>query len=219
MDAGPCTGAGGEDPHAVYCPWKPHARIRMDLGELDDRAEVDVPIPSDLRGGPGNDTLIGGPLSDELLGGGGTDTLDGRGGADVFATTDGEADTVTCGAGHDAADGDAADTLGADCEDFTKVADPNAPPPRLGLRAAARGRTVVARVRAAAGLSVTLAGSARAGRRRHAIGPLRASTTGRWMVLKVPLPRRPRHVTVSLVATLDDGAGDAAQATLSGIEL
>src|SRR4051794_15447406 len=215
MDAGPCTGAGGEDPHAVFCPWKAGARIRMDLGELDDRAEVDVPIPADLRGGPGDDTLIGGSRGDQLLGGSGADTLDGRGGDDVLAATDGAADHLTCGTGLDAADADAADAPGADCEDFTTVADPNSAPPRLDLRAARRGRALVARLRTATAATVTVSGRARAGARRYVLGPLTASTSpGAWATVKVPLRARRGRLTATLVATLDDGAGNAARTTV-----
>ena len=226
MDAGPCRGAGGEDPHAVYCPWKRGARIRMDLGELDDRAEIDVAVPAVLSGGAGDDTLIGGPAADTLLGDSGSDTLKGRGGNDVFAITDGEADKVSCGTGLDAADADVMDTLAGDCEDFTKVADPNAAAPVLKLAVAGQrvgsSHAVVARVRVGSAATVRVSGQAGG----YAVGPTTTSApAGRWVTVRVKLPaaamRRFRHgrLSLTLVARASDAAGNAAQATQSRIAL
>ena len=44
----------------------------------------DTDIPSEARGGPGNDTLIGGDGDDDLYGGPGRDTLMGEGGNDFL---------------------------------------------------------------------------------------------------------------------------------------
>jgi hypothetical protein len=221
IDPGPCTGAGGANPHTVYCPWKAGARLRLDLGELDDSATVEAPIPADLRGGPGNDTLRGGTRNDELAGGSGVDTLEGGGGDDLFSAVDGAGDRVTCGAGLDAVDADAGDDLSGDCEDFTKVADPNAAAPVLKVSAVngqhvGRSRAVVARVRGPG--SITLAGRARG----SALAPTTVpATMGAWTTVKLRLPgaavpRGRRSVAVTLVATTADGS---ARATLAGLRV
>ena len=208
MDPGPCTGAGGEDPHIVYCPWKAGARIRMDLGELDDRAQIDVNVPAVLNGGPGADTLIGG------------------GGNDVFLATDGLADKVRCGGGQDVVDADTADALAGDCEDFTKVADQSATPPVLSLSVAPQrvssSHAVVARLRSGTAGSVTLSG--RAG--GYTIAPAKVSAPAGRSVrvtvhLSVAAMRALRHhrLSLTLVARMSDDAGNTAQATQTGVTL
>jgi hypothetical protein len=220
MDAGPCAGAGGENPHTVYCPWRPGARVRMDLGQLDDRAEIDVPIPARLKGGPGDDTLVGGPRADLLLGGSGADSLSGGGGRDVVEATDGAADRVTCGRGLDLVDGDVADMLAGDCENYTKVPDPNGTAPVLQLAIASRSRrAVVARIRTGRAARVTLAG--RAGGRALASKTV-GTGAGRWTRVRLSIPRaafRRRHATLTLVARSSDGSGGLARTTLAAMRL
>ena len=62
IDPGPCDpGAITPDANAwiiqVFCPRPRTARLRIDLGEREDSASLDVPVPVDMSGGPGSDTL------------------------------------------------------------------------------------------------------------------------------------------------------------------
>ena len=135
-----------------------------------------------LDGGFGDDTIVGGPGRDQIsadLAGGdcgplwckypyGNDTVDAR---------DGEADSVTCGAGDDKVLADAADTVAPDCEQVERggqgggAVDPAPVDPsgtdRTPVAAGAAGATLryalPTKLRAALrkGLTVSVAGVAR----------------------------------------------------------
>jgi thrombospondin type 3 repeat protein/hemolysin type calcium-binding protein len=142
MDPGSCTpgdiGAGGFIVQ-TFCPLDGVSRVRIDLGDREDRATVALGLPVSLLGGTGADALQGGPAGDEVTGGEGNDSiaggagddvlsgdqgvdsLDGGDGADRIAARDGEADTVACGAGADTVDADGADVVAADCEQVART--------------------------------------------------------------------------------------------------
>ena len=129
----------------VYCPLEGVRRVRIDLGDREDRATVSLGLPVTLLGGTGADTLVGGSAADELAGGEGndlvsggagddvlsgdpgTDGLDGGDGADRILARDGEADSITCGPGADTADADGLDTVHADCEGVMRTDTSPAP--------------------------------------------------------------------------------------------
>ena len=107
-----------------------------------------------LAGSPFNDALTGDDGDNRIDGGAGDDTIDGRGGrdeliggdgADKVLSRDGVIDAVSCGAGHDAVDGDSADALTADCEPPDVPANLNHRRRMRvrGLTAYLRGRTAV----------------------------------------------------------------------------
>ena len=100
----------------------------------------------ELRGGDGADSVDGGTGDDKLDGGYGDDTITGGPGRDSISADlaggdcgplwckfpygndtvdarDGEADSVTCGAGTDKVLADAADTVAPDCEQVERGAD------------------------------------------------------------------------------------------------
>jgi Ca2+-binding RTX toxin-like protein len=79
-----------------------------------------------IVGNEGENALTGHAGNDVIEGGAGRDTLIGNPGDDTLLAVDGVQDSVMCGAGFDRAEVDAADTVGADCEDF-EVFEP--PPP------------------------------------------------------------------------------------------
>jgi RTX calcium-binding nonapeptide repeat (4 copies) len=161
IDPGPC------DPGAfsantwivqVFCPAPRTARLRIDLGEREDSASLDVPVPVDMSGGPGSDTLGTGSPNDVISGddgndvveaGGGNDKVDGGagydglgGGAgdDAITAADGLADRVSCGSGSDSVDADTYDVIEADCESVQRrfVPAPAGAPPDPNDRAAPR---------------------------------------------------------------------------------
>ena len=172
MDPGSCA-PGDVTPDAnawiiqAFCPAAGVQTIRLDLGEREDTATVEIAIATTLLGGPGADRLTGGPASDQLSGDDGDDVLAGGGGADVavgglgFDEVDGGAgdddvrvrdgiqDVVRCGDGADAVDADTLDEVAGDCEAVTRTLTA-APPgaggardrvaPRLEVGAAARQR-------------------------------------------------------------------------------
>lgn len=140
-----------------------------------------------LDGGPGNDGIDGGFGDDAITGGPGRDTIsaDRAGGDcgpawctypygnDTIDVRDGEADSVTCGAGTDRVLADAADVVAPDCEQVDRGAAPagrtagtlRVTPARLR---AALARGIAVRVRGIAGTRVTL--RARSGGRVVASG-------------------------------------------------
>ena len=87
-----------------------------------------------ITGTAGNDTLRGGPKADKLNGRGGNDKLYSGAGNDILIGGAGNdllvggsgVDKLSCGPGTDTARGDAADTIGKDCEKVSGV--PTAPP-------------------------------------------------------------------------------------------
>ena len=139
IDPGPCDpGEISADANAwivqALCPRGPIATLHVDLGEREDRATVDVPLPVVLIGGPGSDVLRSGPDADhvrgddgndDLAGGAGNDVIDGGLGFDVLSGGDGNdllrdadglADRIACGPGADRVEADTADVVAADCE-------------------------------------------------------------------------------------------------------
>ena len=87
----------------------------LDLGGGDDVAAVsaNVTLPVRFDGGDGNDGLFGGGGTDVFLGGAGNDNIVSR---------DGRGEQVDCGAGHDTAISDDADTRSS-CEEIEGDAD------------------------------------------------------------------------------------------------
>ena len=143
MDPGNCTPGDMDSAGYIvqtFCPLDGVRRVRIDLGDREDRATVTLDLPVTLLGGTGADSLAAGAGADEITGGEGNDsvaggsgddvisgdqgvdTLDGGDGADRIASRDGEADTVTCGPGVDSVDADGADAVAADCENVTRTA-------------------------------------------------------------------------------------------------
>ena len=137
MDPGQCVpGDVGADGYIVqtFCSLEGVRRVRVDLGDREDRATVTLAVPVTLLGGSGADAIAGGEAADEVSGGegndsvaggagddvlsgdAGADVLDGGDGADRIAARDGEADRITCGPGVDTLDADGADVVAADCE-------------------------------------------------------------------------------------------------------
>ena len=98
MDPGNCTpgdvDAGGYIIQ-TFCPLGGVQRVRIDLGEREDTATVDLPVAATVLAGPGADRIASprrrrGP--DELSGGEGNDTLDGGAGDDVLSGDQGADD-------------------------------------------------------------------------------------------------------------------------------
>ncbi len=100
-----------------------------------------------LDGGSGDDLLDGGFGDDVIVGGPGRDTISGDRvggdcgplwckypyGNDTILAADGEADSITCGAGTDRVTADALDVVAPDCETVTRTAPtPDAPGPGPG---------------------------------------------------------------------------------------
>jgi len=86
----------------ALCPGA--TRIDADLGDGDDALTVSAPLPADLNGGEGNDTLTVAAAIATLDGGDGNDTLTAATGADVLSGGPGF-DTLTAGEGDDRLDG------------------------------------------------------------------------------------------------------------------
>jgi hypothetical protein len=171
IDPGTCDpGAITDDANAwivqVFCSRSRIAAVRIDLGEREDRAEIDLPLRAAVLGGPGsdvlrteapNDTIEGGDGNDDIGSGGGNDTVDGGLGYDVLRAGDGDdvvrvadglLDRVECGGGRDRVDADTLDDVAIDCEEVARR--PVVPPPdagettddRTGPRVEAGGKTV-----------------------------------------------------------------------------
>jgi Ca2+-binding RTX toxin-like protein len=148
IDPGPCdVGDINEQTWIVQalCPRTGMASLHVDLGEREDRATVEAPLPVVLLGGPGadilrtsgaadqvsagegNDDAATGAGNDVLDGGPGFDVLDAGDGDDLVRDADGLADAIACGPGADRAEADTSDVVAADCETVTRAAV--APPP------------------------------------------------------------------------------------------
>ena len=151
MDPGNCTpGDLGQNSWIIqtFCPLGGVQRVRVDLGDREDKATLSLPVSATVLAGSGADSVIAGGASDELSGGEGNDTLDGGGGDDVISgdqgvdslaggpgadgitTRDGEPDRVACGDGADTVDADTLDTVAVDCESVTRT--PTGPPAGAG---------------------------------------------------------------------------------------
>ena len=141
MDPGSCTpgDVAGGFIIQTFCPGSGVTRVRIDLGEREDTADVSLPIAVTLLGGPGADGLTAGPAGDEVSGGEGddvlaggdgddviegglgADTLDGGPGTDEMRSRDGLSDMVACGPGTDTVYADTVDEVDADCESVNRV--------------------------------------------------------------------------------------------------
>jgi hypothetical protein len=169
IDPGSCDpGAFSDDANAwiveVLCSRERIAAVRIDLGEREDRAAIDVPLPATVLGGPGSDALRagapgdrveGGDGNDDLAGGGGNDVMDGGLGFDVargdagddeLRVADGLLDRVECGSGRDRVDADTLDDVAIDCEEVARrpvvpPADAGTTDDRTGPRVQAGGLT------------------------------------------------------------------------------
>jgi hypothetical protein len=133
-EAAPLTPGPGCVPQGLQALCTGATRVEADLGDGDDALTLSAPIPADLQGGEGNDTLIaaaagatldGGPGDDTLIGGegadqidGGTggDSADGGGGDDSIVLRDTVTDQATCGAGRDTVRAEVLDQLDFACE-------------------------------------------------------------------------------------------------------
>ena len=132
----------------VFCSRERLAAVRIDLGEREDRATIDVALPTTLLGGPGSDVLRAGAPADRVEGGdgnddvgagGGNDVVDGGLGYDVvrgdagddeLRVADGLLDRVECGSGRDRVDADTLDDVAIDCEEVARR--PVVPPADVG---------------------------------------------------------------------------------------
>jgi Thrombospondin type 3 repeat/RTX calcium-binding nonapeptide repeat (4 copies) len=142
MDPGSCT--PGELSYQswiiqTFCPLAGVRRVRIDLGDREDSANVALPIAASVLGGSGADRLIAGQANDELSGGEGNDIVlagpgddvvdggpggdevDGGPGSDRLGVRDGVLDIVRCGEGADTVDADTLDRTAADCESVTRT--------------------------------------------------------------------------------------------------
>ncbi|HEX6659580.1 MAG TPA: hypothetical protein VF065_15925 [Ilumatobacter sp.] len=124
----------------VLCPRAGVTSLNLDLGEREDNATIDVPLPVVLIGGPGsdvlrssgsadqirgddgNDDLASGAGNDVLDGGVGYDVLSGGDGDDLLRDADGLPDRIECGPGADSVEADTTDVVAADCESVTRTA-------------------------------------------------------------------------------------------------
>jgi hypothetical protein len=105
----------GNDFNSIDCTKNGVTSVVLNLGDADDVASIapDLTLPVILNGGDGNDGLFGG---------GGLDVFDGGAGDDDVVSRDGRAEQVNCGAGHDTAISDDADTR-ISCEEVEGDAD------------------------------------------------------------------------------------------------
>ncbi len=128
----------------VFCSRRRVSNVNIDLGEREDRATVDLPMPVTLLGGAGadvlrtgagedraqgdtgNDEIVAGAGQDFVDGGLGYDVLDSGEGDDELRSADGLADRVVCGPGQDRVFADTADDVAHDCEHVERR--PAAPP-------------------------------------------------------------------------------------------
>jgi RTX calcium-binding nonapeptide repeat (4 copies) len=96
-----CTHPEGSQ-HQLVCEAAPIAGFEVNAGGGNDSVTISpkVPVPTTLRGGPGNDRLRGGAGNDKVIGGTGNDTLEGAGGNDWLYGGSGE-DMLYGGAGED----------------------------------------------------------------------------------------------------------------------
>jgi hemolysin type calcium-binding protein len=169
IDPGACDpGAISDDANAwivqVFCPGERIAAARIDLGEREDRATIELSLPATVLGGPGSDVLRtgtpadrveGGDGNDDVAAGGGDDVVDGGLGYDVvrgdagndeLRVADGLLDRVECGPGNDRVDADTLDDVAIDCEEVARrpvvpPADAGTTDDRTGPRVQAGGLT------------------------------------------------------------------------------
>jgi RTX calcium-binding nonapeptide repeat (4 copies) len=92
------------------------ARVEAELGDGDDVLTLSAPLPADIEGGDGFDTLSGGEADDRIDGGTGGDSAYGGGGDDSIVLRDAVEDTAACGAGRDTVRAEVRDQLDFACE-------------------------------------------------------------------------------------------------------
>lgn len=87
-----------ENLNELICQASAISSFEVNAGGGDDTIVVSkaVPIPTTLRGGPGNDYLAGGSAADKLVGGDGNDRLIGRAGNDALYGGNGEDTLIGC---------------------------------------------------------------------------------------------------------------------------
>jgi hypothetical protein len=104
----PCVQSGTDTVVCVVRVQSPGSpSVSLDLGNRDDRA-VAANIPTEIRGGLGNDVLTGGGSRDDIDGGPGNDVIAGGNGDDVLKGGSGN-DEIRGGGNADRIDGDLGD--------------------------------------------------------------------------------------------------------------
>lgn len=103
----PGAGCSAVTAHRIRCVGTAITSVSVSGGDLDDEIAAMVDLPTAMKGGSGDDTLLGGAGDDSFDGGLGDDTLDGGFGDDIAVassgdTTDG-ADSFAGGVGLDTA--------------------------------------------------------------------------------------------------------------------
>jgi hypothetical protein len=101
-----CAHPQGQE-NELVCAATSIGGFEVHAGAGDDAVTVarEVPVPTTLRGGPGDDRLVGGGAGDKLVGGPGDDTLIARAGADSLFGGPGE-DHLFGGSANDLLRGD-----------------------------------------------------------------------------------------------------------------
>jgi hypothetical protein len=112
---GPSCTFVGNDTDTVDCPKAGITSLVLNLKDGDDIASVSPALTLKVF-------FFGGDGNDGLFGGGGLDVFDGGPGDDNVVSRDGRAEQVDCGAGHDTAISDDADTR-ISCEEVQGDAD------------------------------------------------------------------------------------------------
>jgi RTX calcium-binding nonapeptide repeat (4 copies) len=118
-DPGDITDDGNAWIIQVFCPRGGIDGLRIDLGEREDTATLDLPVEIELLGGGGADTLSTGGLADSVAGNQGNDRLRTGAGGDELSGGDGDdllsgeagADTLEGGLGFDALEGGEGDDV------------------------------------------------------------------------------------------------------------
>jgi Ca2+-binding RTX toxin-like protein len=107
-----CTNPPGVA-NELICQASVISSFEVNAGGGDDTVMVSraIPIPTALRGGPGNDELIGGSGADKLVGGEGDDRLVGRAGSDALYGGPGNDTLVGCSGDDTLRGGSGADVL------------------------------------------------------------------------------------------------------------
>jgi hypothetical protein len=138
LDPGPCTpGEVTDDANAwliqVLCPAAGADRLRIDLGDREDSATVQVDLPTALVGGPGVDRLTTAGGTDSVAGDDGDDVITTGAGDDQVNAGDGD-DEVDAGLGNDVVEaGLGADAVaGGDGDDDLRARDGIADAVRCG---------------------------------------------------------------------------------------
>lgn len=236
MDPGPCVPITENE---VECPRSGVALVRVDVGLGDDSVAISAPLPGQLIGGDGKDTITGGPGAELIVGGTGADSIDAGAGDDDIRTRDGEADSVACGDGSDSLTADNLDLIPdaelPRCERLDRGGagtgvdnrSPTVATSGLSIQRVARRRRVrvVATVDEAARLTASgvllVPGRRRPIRLRDASGQIDVAGGGIEMAFRLPRSglaavrrasrRRPVVARILVVATDADGNRSRAQ--------